>query len=213
MTDLIKAVDVGVFTRPSVTPDQWRRARDDHGVALAIVGVWSGREHHPNPAPMSLQAAQEAGLATAIYTVTNARAGGWTVNHAIQLAREAKADTDALRFVALDVEVVGAPLHQAQFDDAVAAIHDLDLDPLVYTGKWYWDGGGDRHMDNPTWASNAGVPLWASIYDGRFNVDFPPAKRFGGWTQLYAKQYTSKGERQLGFLGDISAARAARPGS
>ena len=202
MTDLVKAADVGVFT-PTVTTRQWEQARDDHGVSLAIVGVWSGRPHDPNPAPASLQNARKAGLDVAVYAVTNAHPGAWTVNHALFLASDSEFSQHDLRFFCLDVEVVGAPLTRQQFDDACGAIAGAGLRPLIYSGKWFWDGGGDRHMDNPTWAAEADVGLWASIYDGRFDLNFED--KFGGWGKLIGKQYTSKGERQLGFLADLSA--------
>ena len=201
MTQLLKAADVGVFTHPSVTVRQWEQARDLHGVSLAVVGVWSGVPHDPNPAPESLRNAHQAGLDIAVYAVTNNRRGSDTVAQAVALA--GRDLIDECKFFCLDVEVVGAPLLQHQFDDAIATIHDLDQRPLVYTGKWYWDGGGGDHMNNPTWAS--GVPLWVSIYDGKHDLRFPTYRRFGGWTQPVGKQWTSKGERQLGFLSDISA--------
>ena len=205
MTGLVKAADVGVFT-PTVSADQWAQARDDHGVSLAIVGVWSGREHHSNPAPASLINARKAGLDVAIYAVTNARPAAWTVNHAISLAEDSGLSQGHinLRFFCLDVEVVGAPLTKQQFDDACGAIADAGLRPLIYSGKWYWDGGGDRHMNNPTWAAEAGVPLWASVYDGRHDLNFED--KFGGWGQTHREAiHESKGERQLGFLADLSA--------
>ena len=190
--ELIRAADVSKYGGP-ITTDQWAAAKADHGIGLAVVGSWHGRDANRYCAE-TLAAAVDAGLSIATYAALNSRDGADTIWYA---AKECAEHWANLAFVALDIEIDGVT--QQVVADAEASVTAGNLRPIIYTGRWFWTGA--RHLGNPTWASH--LPLWDSHYDGLEVLMLTPA--YGGWhTQdVIGKQYRGS-NNDLGFSCDLS---------
>ena len=173
-----------------ISEGQWAKAREDHGLEIAVVGSWHG--HSSNRyANATLNAAVAAELIPATYIVLNDRDGAETIT----LGKTAVGDQwQNLAFVALDIELPGVT--QQVITDAAMAVRADGLTPIVYTGRWFWDG----HLGNPVWAKD--LPLWDSVYDDHPAVEL--VHPYGGWTSAIAKQYHGT-TQVLGFSADLSA--------
>ena len=181
---LVKSADVPVWAPPR----DWHAAHKDHGIDLVIVEGWSGR-HHTTHTARQLDAARQAGLKVALYTVLNHLPG----DHSVETALANAQVTSDLCFVALDIEVAG--ITQRTIADAAKRIRREGLRPIIYTGRWFWHP--PQHLGNPTWGVDLGLPLWASVYDDEPNLSFGKYGDFGGWTKLVGKQ-VSGDSRELG---------------
>ena len=189
---LIRAADVSKYGG-AVSSEKWAKASADHGVGLAIVGSWHGRDANPHAA-QTLCAAADAGLAVATYAVLNSRDGCATVG----LAKSACGEQwPNLSFVALDIELDGVTRQVVA--GAASEVVAAGLRPIVYTGRWFW--ASSRHLGNPTWASH--LPLWDSHYDGVEALVLHPV--YGGWSSadVVGKQYRGS-NNGLGFSCDLS---------
>ena len=190
--NLVRAADVSKYGG-AVSAEQWAKAKADHGIGLAVVGSWHGRDAN-RYAAQTLCAAADAGLAVATYAVLTSRDGSATVG----LAKQACAEQwPNLSFVALDCELDGVT--EQVISDAEAEVTAEGLRPLIYTGRWFW--ASDRHLGNPTWASH--LPLWDSHYDGVEALVLHPS--YGGWDtgDVVGKQYRGSNDL-LGFSNDLS---------
>jgi hypothetical protein len=101
------------------------------------------------------------------------------------------AQVNGIKWVALDVEAMEpneapgqTPYRRVnQLRDAVAQVEAAGLNPLIYTGAWYWPS----YMGNSTEFSH--LPLWHSEYpDDEHEVR---TVNYGGWTDVAIHQYTS----------------------
>ena len=189
MTVPVLAADVSVYGG-NVSADQWRDGRN-MGIGLAIVGLWHGQRLNQY-AHSTLYGAQAAGLPLAAYV---ALSKNWSGSEQVAFGKKIAGDKwDNLRFVALDIELPG--ITQTIIADAAEAVRADGLRPIIYTGKWFWDG----HLGNPDWFPH--IPLWDSLYDQRAIVEL--VHPYGGWTSVVGKQFDDKTSR-LASSADISA--------
>lgn len=189
MTDLIHAVDVSVYSG-NITPSKWQNAIAK-GFSLAVVGSWHGRSGN-RFAHDSLKAAREAGMQTASYVVLNGMAGNEAVKRGMDACRD---EWQHCAFVALDVELTG--FTEAILHDAFGELEHQCMKSCCYTGAWFWEG----KLDNPTWASALGIPLWSAHYG--IQPSLTMAKPYGGWYSLVGHQFQGSNNR-LGFSADLS---------
>lgn len=85
----------------------------------------------------------------------------------------------------LDVEEDPAGRGRAELEglvaDALAACGDAACG--IYTAAWWWNpamGGSSAFAD---------VPLWYALYDGEPSLATWPSDEFGGWVEVWGKQY------------------------
>ena len=96
-----------------------------------------------------------------------------------------------VRRVWLDVESTGAseragitPAERiAEVANCVAMLRSAELEPGIYTGRWYWV----PYMENTAMFSD--LPLWHSEYPADGHE--VRAVNYGGWTNVAIHQYTS----------------------
>ena len=187
-TKLIRAADVSRWSG-QITEAQWKSAKENHGIELAIVGAWHGAEANEH-CEASLHNAQDAGLQIAAYAVLNGMRGDESIERAKAACGMPWWD---LAFAALDVEVRGVT--RRIIASAATKVTHGGLRPIIYTGAWFWRG----RLGNPDWA--AGLPLWDSRYDGKLDLEFPDP--YGPWTKIVGKQYEGSNS-DLGFNADLS---------
>ena len=183
---LVGAADISMWSG-AVSYQQWVQAR--RRIQLAIVGSWHGREANPHTLE-SFQGAQKAGLAIATYIVLNSAPGPVSIDRGLAACGD---QVPGLSFVALDIEVQGVT--EQIIHEAAERVTDLSLRPIVYTGRWFWEG----HLGNPAWASD--LPLWDSAYNGKQDLKFPTT--YGRWSSLVGHQYVGT-TMDLGFSADLS---------
>lgn len=181
MPELIKVVDWSKY-QGRVGRERIQRMADD-GVRGVIVGSWHGLDRNPH-CEADLRDARELGLSTSTYIVVNNRPGASSV----QEGRAAcGAEWQFLDSIFIDVEVAGVT--EAILSDALAEadrlLPHLALTKIgIYTGKWFWDfwslSVGHAILQY------AGRPLWAALYNGRFDLAFD---HYGGWTECVGHQY------------------------
>ena len=180
------------YTGP-VTADRWAAAKADHGIGLAIVGSWHGRDANPH-CEATLVAAADAGLAVATYIVINSDQGAQPVWYGAVACGDM---WPRLSFAALDIEIDGVT--ETALAIAEKSLRDGNQRPIIYSGRWFWSAA--EHLGDPTWCKH--LPLWDSRYDGRQELHMQ--NPYGGWTDetLVGKQFEGTNQT-LGFECDLS---------
>lgn len=194
----VVAADVSVYSG-QISAAQWRHAHHDHGVDVAVVGLWHGHKVNTHAAQQAT-ASDEVGLGLAAYIAITGRQSP-TEQVTIGLRQLTDHDTDRLAFVALDVELAGVTAEQVQA--GLDAIRRLGQRPCIYTYPYFWRS---KMADT---AAFADVPLWHARYygDGHRTLEVSPP--YGGWRHAVGHQFTDKGARLLGFDADLSIFDAA----
>ena len=140
----------------------------------------------PDPRVINLREAHNAELDIAGYISLNGRGTG-TAHVKAGLAGLPDDLRDALKFVAVDVELPGIPARQIW--EAIRELERQSLNPIIYTSYNAWTTMVIPR--NPTGFSAQGYKLWNAFWDKHPDVDFP-RYRFGGWSddQVVMEQYS-----------------------
>lgn len=170
----MKALDLS-FSAPDVT-SAWCAARLADGYELLICCLWTGIEQIQGSAA-ALRNWREAGGKTAGYVAVHD--GRPASEHVAAAQLAALSEWAHLSFVAVDVEVDTTSV------ETVLAACDLIAKsgqrPIIYTGKWFWDG----HMSDPQNCTQ--YPLWDAHYGIPPSLDAPG---YGGWLARVGHQHT-----------------------
>ena len=184
-SDLIRAADVSKYAG-FVNRTSWASAKRKHGIELAIVGSWHGKDAN-DAASDTLKAAHDSGLTTATYIVLNELLGSKSIDEGLRAC-----GNTPLAFVALDIELRGVT--QEIIEDAIRECHAHLLRVAIYTGEWFWQG----RLGNPVWFPR--IPLWHSSYNGKEELE---PVNYGGWDIPVGHQYKGT-DSSLGFSADLS---------
>jgi hypothetical protein len=150
----------------------------DSGVSLFIQCLlalpYSGPEQ-PRACIPNLYAAQARQLDIGGYIAIGSQLPGAAY---VDMARERMPNDlwDALKFVAIDVEVQG--IAEREVVEAVSTVAQLGQRAVIYTSHNIWTNYVTP--SNSFLLSTLGVPLWNAFWDGDPDVDFSNLP-FGGW--------------------------------